>query len=67
VAVVMTPERLKKLHRGEGCLLVEEMAEGWHYCQDFDQELTTGEELDSEGRCAWCGFDRRKVRPVESK
>ncbi len=41
-------------------LPLEVMALGWHYCPDFDEGLTPGEQLDDEGRCAWCKFDRRE-------
>lgn len=50
----MTPERQRALARGEGCILLEEWREGWHFCQDFDLDLT--DEKDETGRCPWCGF-----------
>lgn len=51
----MTKERWRALSRGEGCLLLEEWREGWHFCQDFDLDLV--QEPDEAGRCRWCGFD----------
>lgn len=38
-----------------------EMRQGWHFCSEFDFGLTQGEQLDEQRRCAWCGFDRRRV------
>ena len=46
----MTAERYAALDRGEGCLLPEEFAAGWHFCLDQDIDR-------SEGVCRWCGFD----------
>lgn len=42
-------------------LTTEEKKEGWHFCIEFDQLLTQGEEIDEQGRCAFCQFDKRKV------
>lgn len=47
----MTPERQKALERGEGCLLLEEMREGWHFCNEFDLDLVC-----DRRSCRWCGF-----------
>jgi hypothetical protein len=33
----VTPERWAALDRGEGCLLVEEFAEGWHFWEAVAQ------------------------------
>lgn len=59
----MTVERFRRLEFGPpGQKLTRaEQREGWHFCVEFDEGLTTGEQLDDEGRCAWCGFDKRKV------
>lgn len=43
-------------------LTLEERQDGWHFCIEFDCGLTQGEQIDEEGRCAWCGFDKRKVK-----
>ncbi len=47
-------------------LTKEELAQGWHFCPDFDQDLLDcqgkeGEDGDEQGRCNWCGFDKRKI------
>lgn len=58
----MTPERRKALERGEGCLLLEEWHEGWHFCVDMDLDLIEPSDRDETGSCKWCGFDP-KVMP----
>jgi hypothetical protein len=56
----MTNERFNQLERDpEAQLTLDELRAGWHFCPEFDEGLTQGEQLDDEGRCAWCGFDRR--------
>jgi len=62
----MTNERIRLLERTPGLrLTVEEMRDGWHFCVDFDYGLTQGEQVDKQGRCAWCGFDKRRVSPLD--
>lgn len=58
----MTDERYMHLERTGEALTREERAEGWHYCVEYDLGLTQGEQIDDEGRCAWCGFDGRKFK-----
>ncbi|HEY6728332.1 MAG TPA: hypothetical protein VI197_30185 [Polyangiaceae bacterium] len=55
----MTAERYAALDRGEGCLVFEEFADGWHFCLDRNIDRC-------EGVCRWCGFDPRAFRPVGS-
>lgn len=43
-------------------LTKEEMKEGWHFCIEFDYLLTQGEEIDEQGRCEFCEFDKRLVK-----
>jgi hypothetical protein len=57
----MTNERFKQVDRDHGTLTLEEMRDGWHFCPEFDQLLTQGEERDAEGRCVFCEFDGRKL------
>jgi hypothetical protein len=56
-------ERHRELERAGTGLTLEERQAGWHFCHEYDGGLTPGEQLDDEGRCAWCGFDGRKVVP----
>jgi hypothetical protein len=61
----MTDERRFALERDpDARLTLAEMREGWHFCTEFDLRLTQGEQIDNQGRCAWCGFDRRRVVSV---
>lgn len=52
----MTPERAAQIEAG-GVLTHDEMAEGWHFCIEFDGLLTQAEIEVSEGVCI-CGFKR---------
>lgn len=58
----MTNDRFSSLERDPDARLTrEEMREGWHFCTELDLGLTQGEQIDGDGRCAWCGFDKRRV------
>ncbi len=62
-ATKMTAKRQKELESDAVAKLTrEEMKEGWHFCIEFDDGLTQGEQLTDEGACAWCGFDGNKVK-----
>lgn len=45
------------ISRGTADLTAEEMTGGWHFCPEFDEDLTQGEEWDTQGRCNWCGYE----------
>lgn len=60
---IMPDVRLRLLEQGPGDqrLTFREMRHGWHFCIEFDFLCTPGEQLDKQGCCAFCGFDKRKV------
>jgi hypothetical protein len=58
----MSPDRWAELEAEFGQLTKKEMRQGWHFGPDFDFLLTQGEQVDEQERCAFCGFDRRKVK-----
>ncbi len=52
----MTTERYLELDRDEEThLTASELAEGWHFCPEFDGLLTQGECKDEQGICI-CKF-----------
>jgi hypothetical protein len=61
--VSLSDDRYRRLDAEDGSLTIEEMRDGWHFCPEFDLLLTQGEERDGDGRCAFCGFDAREVKP----
>ncbi len=63
----MDEARYRQLDRDSGHLTVEEQRDGWHFCPEFDQLLTQGEERDAEGRCVFCEFDGREVRLLRTE
>jgi hypothetical protein len=65
--MMMKRARMQHLERIGGHLTLAELRDGWHFCPEFDEGLTQGEQLDEHGRCAWCGFDKRRVPPGQSR
>ena len=57
----MSNSRYMELDRSGKGLTLEERQAGWHFCEEFDEGLTQGEQRHDDGTCAWCGFDGRKV------
>lgn len=58
----MTLERENQLRDDPSAsLTIEEMRQGWHFCDEFDYLLTTGELMREDGVTCFCGFDCRKV------
>lgn len=59
----MSRERQRELEESEDAQLTsEEKKNGWYFCIEFDDMLTPGEEVTEEGACAFCGFDKNKVK-----
>ncbi len=51
-------EQWWKISRGTAELTPAEMTVGgWHFCPEFDEDLTQGEEWETQGRCNWCGYE----------
>jgi hypothetical protein len=52
----MTPgdPRWWRISKGQEALTPDDLAAGWHVCQDFDLDLVGPEALDENGRCSWC-------------
>jgi len=58
----MTREREQTLESDPKARLTPvELAEGWHFCSEFDLLLTQGEILQEDETTCLCGFDRRKI------
>jgi hypothetical protein len=53
----MPAKRWLELSKHGGKLTLAEQRSGWHFCPEYDEELTQGEERRDDGSCAWCGFD----------
>lgn len=53
----MKRERWEELQRTGAKLEPEERKAGWHYCHDFDLDLTRGDHSGKGTKCCWCGFD----------
>lgn len=49
-----------RLNRDGGPLTQDLRKEGWHFCAEFDEDLTDGEFMREDGSCI-CGFDKRLV------
>lgn len=49
-------ERWWEISRGRAQLTPAEISEGWHFCFEFDEDLTQGEVWETEARCNWCGY-----------
>lgn len=39
---------------GAARLTPDEQADGWHFCREFDLDLTGPDDIDPSGRCVWC-------------
>lgn len=57
----MLESRWLLLSKEGGTLTEAEQRDGWHFCPEFDEELTQGEERNEDGSCAWCRFDGGKA------
>lgn len=53
--------RYRQVDSDEARLTREERVDGWHFCPEFDDLLTQGEERDEQGRCVFCGFDGKRL------
>jgi len=58
----MTLERQQELDRGNGPLTAEELAQGWHFCPDWDG-LLVGPNMGELNFCACDGVPASLVRP----
>ena len=50
----MTPSRSLELERTGGTLTQEEMADGWHYCPEWDYMLVNMNDKEGDGSCCTC-------------
>ena len=51
----MTPERMRFVERNiDAELTPEEIAEGWHFCYDWDGLLVNRYDKEGEGSCCTC-------------
>lgn len=57
----MKRERFQELQRTGDKLEPEEMQAGWHYCNNFDLDLTRGDASGKGTKCCWCEFDGSKL------
>lgn len=60
----MTRERWRYLMTNiDAELAPEELAEGWHFCDEYDDLLTQGEDPEQvKGeKCLNCGFDPKEI------
>ena len=61
----MTNERQREIRSAPEARLTDaELAEGWHFCNEFDLLLTQGEVMQEDDVTCLCGFDRRKFQVV---
>lgn len=49
--------RWQRVSRGELFLTKDEIAAGWHFCPDFDEDLCRGDENGEGTRCQWCDYE----------
>lgn len=58
----MTPERQQELRNNPHArLTLDELRDGWHFCDEFDNLLTQGEILHADGVTCVCGFNPREL------
>lgn len=59
--MIINDNHHRKIIKGTEKLTPEDIAQGWHFCPDFDNDLTCTMNEDSKD-CLWCDFTPKEIK-----